>query len=326
VNVRFRDRCVYWLARVAIGAAARVPQWLGYGTAALLGRLFFRVDRRRRRYALRFLRNAYPDLTDRERLRLAARATAHLFKVPLDMARLTRLLARGGDLRTVLDYRGSERELGSLTPPYLGLTAHLGNWEVAAIGVAQWAGGAHGIARVAKNPLLNAWILHNRERGGLVIHPRRGGVRGLAHALRMGKVGLQVVDQNQRLRGVFAPFFGELASCERAGVTLALRHGYAIVVGAAIRRGHGFRFELVAEPPFTLASTGDHALDVQRGVERVNRALESLIRRAPEQYLWIHDRYRTQPRDAAPDHDTDATAWRGDEHGRSGDDPPDDDA
>jgi KDO2-lipid IV(A) lauroyltransferase len=299
VKATLADRCVYVVARVAIGLAARVPQWLGYGVADLLGRLFFRLDGRRRGYALRFLRNAYPDRSERELLRVGARATGNLFMVPLDMARLTRLLARGGDLRTVLDYGQAGVHLAGMTPPYLGLTAHLGNWEVAAIAVAQHAGGdAHGVARVSKNPLLQQWLLHNRERGGLVIHPRRGGVRDLANALRRGRVGLQVVDQNQRLRAVFAPFFGEIASCERAAVSLALRGGYAIIVGGALRRGRGFRFELVAAPPFTLVATGDREADLVAGVTRVNAAIESLIRMAPEQYLWIHDRYRTRPQHA----------------------------
>lgn len=295
MRVRLVDRIVYALARTAIGAAARVPQWLGYGIAALLGRLFFRLDRRRRGYALRLLRNAFPQRRDAELLRLAAIATGNLFKVPLDMARLTRLLARGGSVHDVLDDREVAPFFARLRPPYLALTGHLGSWEVAAIGVASRAGGGHGIAKVSRNPLLQRWILANRERGGLVVHARRGGLRGMAAALAAGRVGLQVVDQNQRLRGVFAPFFGEVASCERAAVSLALRHGYPILVGAALRVGRGFRFRLVAVEPFTLERTGDRAADLLAGVVRVNRALEQLIRRAPEQYLWIHDRYRTRP-------------------------------
>ncbi len=305
MKVRFRDRVVYVIARVAIGVAAWVPQWLGYRCADALGRFFFHYDGRRRGYAMHFLRNAFPTASDAELRRLGSRATGNLFKVPLDLARLTRLLARGGDLRSVLSYRGSEHHLANLRPPFLGLTAHLGNWEVAAIGVAQFFGGAHGMARVSRNPLLERWLLANRQGGGLVIHPRRGGVRDLATALGNGHIGLMVVDQNQRLRGVFAPFFGELASCERAGVSLALRCGYPILVGAAIRRGLGFRFELVAEAPFTLVNTGDRDADLQAGVARVNQAVEALVRQAPEQYLWIHDRYRTQPTAAEPTADGD---------------------
>ncbi|MCU0866387.1 MAG: hypothetical protein MUC36_21595 [Planctomycetes bacterium] len=295
MKVRFVDRLVYVIARVAIGTAAFVPQWLGYTCADLLGRLWFRFDQRRRGYGLVFLRQAYPGRPDAELLKIASRATGNLFKVPLDMARLTRLLARGGDVREVLDFGGTAAHLASLTPPYLGLTAHLGNWEIAAAGVAQWAKGASSIARIARNPLLNRWIVANRERGGLVVNPRRGGVRDLSKALAAGRVGLMVVDQNQRLRGVFAPFFGRLASCERAAASLALRHGYPILVGAALRRGRGFRFELVSATPFTLHPTGDKDADLQRAVERINAAVEELVRKAPEQYLWIHDRYRTQP-------------------------------
>ncbi len=299
MKARFVDHVVHVAARAAIGVAARVPERLGYGLAGLLGRLFFALDRRRRGYALKFLRNAYPDATDAQLLRIGARATANLFKVPLDMARLTRLLARGGSVRDVVDFAEASATLAAARPPFLALTGHLGNWEVAAVAMAQSVGRAHGIARVSRNPLLQRWILANRERGGLVIHPRRGGVRGLARALADGEVGLQAVDQNQRLRGVFVPFFGQLASCERAAVTLALRFGYPLVFGTALRVGSGFRFRFLLHGPIRLDVTGDRAADLRAGVLRVNQEIERLVRLAPEQYLWIHDRYRTQPKPGA---------------------------
>jgi len=291
VRVSPADRLVYWLARAAIGIAARVPQWLGYGFASLLGRLFFRVDRRRRGYALHFLRNAFPERSEADLLRLGAVATGNLFKVPLDMARLTRLLASGGDLSRFVDC--TEAELGLRTkPPFFGLSPHLGNWEIGGAILAYRLGEAHANARVFKNPLLHQWMFDNRRRCGLHMHSRRGGIQGLAKAMAGGAIGLQAVDQNQRLRGVFAPFFGEIASCERAAVSLALRHGYPITVGAALRIGRGFRFRFVLSEPFVLVSTGDKQKDTYAAVVRVNQALEALIRRAPEQYLWIHDRYR----------------------------------
>lgn len=298
-TVRARDVLVYVAARVAIGVAARVPQWLGYRAAAWLGRAWFRCDGRRRRYAARFLAQAYPERSERERMRLGSSATANLFMVPLDMARLTRLLDRGGDVAEIMDCSSMERELEGVPRPFLGVTAHLGSWEVAAAGMASLVGNAHGIARITKNPLLNGWLLGARKRGGLTIHPRRGGFRDLANAMADGAAGLQVVDQNQRLRGVFAPFFGKVASCERAAVSLALRRSYPLVFGAGIRKGYAFRFDLVAEPTLYLESTGDKAADLLRAVTQVNERLEQMIRRAPEQYLWIHDRYRTQPEDEA---------------------------
>ena len=67
-----------------------------------------------------------------------------------------------------------------------------------------------------------------------------------------------------------------------------------LLLGAAIRCGRGFRFRFIAAEPFVLESTGDRNADLVAGVTRVNRVLEELIRQAPEQYLWIHDRYRTK--------------------------------
>ncbi len=300
-RVRLRDRAVYVVARVAIGVAARVPQWLGYRAAALLGRIWFRLDRRRQAYADRFLQQAFPELDAARRRRLGSDATASLFMIPLDMARLTRLLDRGGDLSAFVDVEAASRQVAKVSPPYFGLAAHLGSWEVGAASLAALSGSAHGIARVTKNPLLNRWLLGARQRGGLTIHPRRGGFRDLARAMEAGSVGLQVVDQNQRLRGVFAPFFGKIASCERAAVSLALRRRYPILVGTALRKGYAFRFELVLDDPFVPERTGDKQADLLRAVTEVNARLERLIRRAPEQYVWIHDRYRTQPSAARAD-------------------------
>jgi Kdo2-lipid IVA lauroyltransferase/acyltransferase len=290
VKVRYRDRVVYWLGRSAIFVAAAMPQWLGYGLAAGLGRLYFRCSRRRRACALRFLGAAFPDRSERQLLRLGRIATGNVFKVPLDMAKLTRLLTRGGDIRSVVDVTPLAGMLPA--PPYLAVTAHLGSWEVAAVTMAQIAGVGHGVARVFRNPLLQRWILHNRRRGGLHIHPRRGGIKQLAAALHGGAVGLQVVDQHQRLRGVTAPFFGRPASCERAAATLALRMRLPLVVGGAVRTGRGFRFRMVSEPAFVPPSTGDREADLRAAVAQVNERLERMIKAWPEQYLWIHDRYR----------------------------------
>lgn len=298
MKVTLLDRLVYVIAVTAITLAAYVPQRLAYGFAAGLGRLYFALDRRRRRYALQFLRQAFPGRSARELARMGSIATGNLCKVPIDMARLTRLLARGGDVREVVMVDEARAGLAA-KPPALALTAHIGNWEVAAVVMAQSFGSASCIARVARNPLLHRWVSANRQRGGLTMLPRRGGIRDLMRALAGGAIGLQAVDQNQRLRGVFAPFFGRIASCERAAVSLALRYNYPVMIGAALRVGFGFRFRLLLSAPFHLAVTGDREADVHAAVCRVNLEMERLIASAPEQYIWIHDRYRTQPNDAA---------------------------
>jgi KDO2-lipid IV(A) lauroyltransferase len=296
---RLTNGLVYVLGRAAIELAARIPERMGYGLAAALGRCWFRVAGRRRRSAMKFLRIAYPDRSDSELARLGAVAAGNLCKVPIDMARITRLLARGGDVLGVVDTTELVAQLPA-AKPYLALSAHLGSWEMAAVVMARLAGEAHGVARTFKNPLLQRWILGNREGAGLHIYPRRGGIRGMAKAVLGGAVGLQVVDQHQRLRGVRAPFFGHDASCERAAASLALRHGLPIVVGVAVRVGAGFRFRMLAAETFTPQSTGDKAADLVRTITAINVRLEQLIRQAPEQYVWLHDRFRAPTPAAEP--------------------------
>lgn len=298
MRVTLRHRVEYAVARSALFVVNLLPERLAYALVGGVGRLFFRCSKRRQRIALRILRNAYPGRPDAELLRLGRISTGNVFKVSLDMLRVIPLLQKGRFLDCV---DTSEWRREGLRPPFLGLTAHLGSWEAAGLAFGLVFGESHVVGRIQKNPLLQAFIERSRGLGNLYVHPRRGGIRGLVRALNEGHVGMQVVDQNQRLRGIFVPFFGELASTERAAATLALRHGYPIVVGTALRVGGGLRFRMQTCEPFVVEPTGDREADIKRVVVEVNRRLEHLILSAPEQYLWIHDRYRTRPDPAAAD-------------------------
>lgn len=277
--------------RAAFLFVAVVPEGLSYRVAGWLGGLFVRCSKKRRGFALRTLHNAYPDVTDeRELLKHARRGTGNLLKVVLDLVRASRAIEKG----TIADRIDmSEVEALGLKAPWFGITGHLGSWECAAIGVARITKEAHVTARVMNNPLAQRWLRENRACAGLIVHDRRGGVRGVNRALEDGFVALQAVDQNQRRRGVLVPFFGELASTERAAAALAVRKGYPFVVAACIRQGVGFRFKVEIGEVLIPVNTGDHAADVIHLVRRMNTALEKLILRFPDQYLWIHDRYKT---------------------------------
>lgn len=291
MRIRWRHRLEYAAFRAVIAVANALPEAIAYGCVAAMGRLFFRLSERRQRIALRMLRNAYPNRDDADLLRLGRVATGNIFKVGLDMMRLGSVdLARD---RERFDFREFEQKLPA--PPFLGVTCHLGSWEVAAVGMARVAGSADVVVQTFKNPLVQGFLERTRGRAGLRLHPRRGGIRGLARALAQGGVGLQAVDQNQRLRGLFVPFFGELASTERAAATLALRKGYPIVVGATVRVGSGFRFRGLVRDVLNVGPSVDRERDVERLVRTINARLEELVLQYPEQYLWIHDRYRTRP-------------------------------
>lgn len=295
MRITLRHRITYGAARVALWVVEHMPQALAYSCAAALGRLYFRFARRRRRLAMEFLRLAFPDpedKNDKELCRIGARATGNMFKVPLDMIYSTRFIRKG----TFLDHVDVSQTRAHMPEgAFLGVTAHLGSWEVAAIHYAAMGRETHVVVQSFKNPLQQRYITETRRQAGLHLHPRRGGIRGLMKALARGCVGLQAMDQNQRRRGVFVPFFGRLASTERSAATLALRKGYPVMTGTCRRVGSGFRFKTYIDDLIHPKPTGDTEEDVKRLAMMINERLQKHILAAPEQYLWIHNRYRTRP-------------------------------
>ncbi|MEE9127660.1 MAG: hypothetical protein V3U11_11020 [Planctomycetota bacterium] len=293
MRITIKHRISYAALRVALWGIGLMPRALAYGCAAMLGRCYFHVARRRRRLAMEFLRLAFPDgKSERELRRIGARATGNIFKVPLDMIYSTRVIEQGN----FLDYVDvSETREHLPDGPLIGVTAHLGSWEVAAIHYAAMGRETHVVVQFFKNPLQQRFITANRRRAGLHLHARRGGLRGMARALARGCIGLQAVDQNQRRRGMFVPFFGKLASTERSAATLALRKGYPIMTGTCRRVGSGFRFKTYIDELIYPQATGNLQEDVERLAAQINERLEQQILAAPDQYLWIHNRYRTRP-------------------------------
>ena len=301
MNVTLRHRVSYVFGRTFLFLLNLFPDRLSYGFAGALGRLFFRCSKRRQACALRMLHNAYPEQEDDQvLLDLARRATGNMFKIPLDLVRLTTVIRRGR-MHEVVDMSQASPLIPP--PPFLAITGHLGSWEVGAVTVAQITHEVHAVVKMFRNPLLNNWVFANRRLTGLHLYSR-GGLASMASAMRRGCVGLQAVDQHQRRRGIPVPFFGELASTERSGVSLALRGGYPILVGRCERVGVGFRFRLIFSEPFVPEATGNRLEDVRRAAAKVNSRLEEHILACPDQYLWIHDRYRLRQQS---NHDPEAT-------------------
>lgn len=290
----FLDRVAYGLERLLIAGVSLLPELVSYGIAHGLGRLYFRCARGRRRVALANLRRAYPGAkTDAELLAIASRATGNVFESFLDSVLLPATGARAHPATRIENPEWVQRIPKG---PVLLLSAHLGSWEYAMVACALSGRPCHVVGRTVRNPLLAAHVFAVRESFGVRVYPRRGGFRSLTRGVLRGGIGIQAVDQNQRLRGVFAPWFGELASCERAAATLALRKRIPLVVGVCVRTHPSRRrFRVEIHEPFVPESTGDRDRDVLALVTRVNGLLEELILRFPDQYLWIHDRYRTRP-------------------------------
>lgn len=289
--LRFRIEAL--LLRAALGLARLLPRRavLGLGAAAgTLGRL---VDRRHRRIVAHNLALAYGAGADRRELRRVSRACwRHFGRVTADALRFDRL--SDDWLRRFVRVHG----FAHLQAAYargrgvLVFSGHFGHWELGAL-----AAGALGVplalvTRPLDNPHLERMLAATRSRSGnLVIYKRRA-LQEMARALRAGSGVVLLIDQDARDRGIFVPFFGRPTSTSRALALLALRSGAPIVPAFTVLREHG-TCEVFVEPPLEVPRGKDHEEDVRRITAAATASLERWIRRHPEQWLWMHRRFKT---------------------------------
>lgn len=175
------------------------------------------------------------------------------------------------------------------------LTAHLGNWELLAAAHVQTGYPLSVVARPLDSPVLNRVVTRFRESGGVEVIPKRHAVRRVLEALRRGSMVGILLDQNtSRQEGVFVPFFGELASTSKSLAVLALSTS-APVVPVFIHREADGRHRVMIEPALPPPSTGDREQDILAFTATFARVVEFQIRQWPEQWLWIHRRWKTRP-------------------------------
>ncbi len=171
------------------------------------------------------------------------------------------------------------------------LTAHLGNWELLAASSTLTPVPPSAIVRPLDDPLLDAILERLRTRGGFEVIAKRDALADIRDALRRGRMIGVLLDQNaSRREGVFAPFFGIPASTSKGLALIALRTG-APVVPSFIRReptgGHVVEFHPALAPPV------DN--DPVAYTHTFNEVIEAAIRRVPDQWFWLHRRWKTRP-------------------------------
>ncbi len=289
---------VYLIVRVLVCMAQMVPLRAALALAGPLGWLVYAVNRRHRLVALENVRHAFPEMTAAEADALVRATYRHFVEVMIEVALLPRVIRRDTVGRHV-ECTGRVRDVIEAAKvsgrPMLVLTGHFGNWEVMNFGLGLMGMYAHAVARPLDNPYLDAFFRRLRCMTGQKVIDKAGAYFEMRDVLdRRERVAI-VCDQDAGPKGFFVEFFGRPASTFKPPALLALEHDAPIVVGAAVRVGP-MRFELRVSDlidPREYAGRPDAALEVTR---RYTRALEALVREAPEQYFWLHRRWKHQPR------------------------------
>lgn len=286
-------RAVHTLFRLLGGLPKRWRQALGI----FLGRLLFVLDRKHRRIALRNLNLAYSgEKSDLERFAIARRVFENLFHLIFEVGWARRLSI--GELNRYFSFSGLEchRRAMAKGKGILYLTAHFGNWELLPV-AARLAGiPARIVYRPLDAPFLDRYFKEGRTRFGAKAIPSRprGAMYKIYRELRHGYPVAMLMDQNvDWYQGVFVDFFDHRACTNRGMALLALKSGAPVIPVFLIRTPSGFHAAFGPELP--LIQTGDPIKDVEMNTEQYNRVVELYVRRFPDQWFWVHQRWKTRP-------------------------------
>jgi KDO2-lipid IV(A) lauroyltransferase len=180
--------------------------------------------------------------------------------------------------------------------PLIMLTGHFGNWEMAGYLFGVFGFPPNSVARTLDNPHLDRFLRSFREKTGQKLIAKKGGYDDMLAVLRTGGVLSFLADQDAGERGMFVEFFGRPASTHKAIALLAIEHQAPVVVGYARRLGNGFHYEVGCDAVIEPEEWTGTADDARLLTQRYTTALEAIIRRDPEQYLWLHRRWKHQPK------------------------------
>jgi KDO2-lipid IV(A) lauroyltransferase len=272
--------------------------------SGLAGSLLYAVIPRRRQIALQNLRIAFGDtMSEKEIKRLARQSCKAFILTAVEMVKSPFRFENG---RVVRDSRYKSEHLEDLFQKAkkihdevggcIFLTPHLGNWELlpyvsALVGIPLAI-----VIRPLDNPYLERAINSSRIASGQLMIPKVNAMFSLDRILRKGKSVGMLPDQSTG-RGLRVQFFGESATVTPVPALLAIRHSRPVVVVAACRTKDPYFFEgFVSDPIWPDPRRADERSEIIRITREINLKMEEIIRRFPEQYLWMHNRWKESGR------------------------------
>ncbi len=292
---RLKRSVRFQLLRLVLLLLGRFPLGLAQRAGDAFGALAFRLAPRERKKALLSLARAFPEKSDAERQALARACFRHLGRVAFEAVVAPRLSAAEFDaLVDVPDaLKRMLRQAHEEGRGVVAVSGHVGHWELLGWAFVRQGIPLHVIARDNVDGRLTALVDGFRAHGGVrtILRGAPGAAVGMLRALRRGDALGLLIDQDTRVQSVFVPFFGVPAATARAPADLTLRTGAATVV-VFLQRGPDGRYHFTGEE-LVAQKSGNTEADVLELTRRYSLAIETAIRRAPEQWVWMHQRWKT---------------------------------
>jgi KDO2-lipid IV(A) lauroyltransferase len=287
------DYLVYVVIRILVCIIQAIRIETGHQIARGLAWLFCDVLHLRRSVVDDNLTHAFPEMSPAERLRLARGMWEHLFLLVLEVAHSPRKIHET-NWREFVELKNKAELVEYLLDdrPLLIVSAHLGNFEVGGYVLGILGFPTYTVARTLDNLYLDRFV--NRFRGGTGQHiiPKNGGIDQIVNVLSHGGAMVFLADQYAGPRGCWVNFFGRPASAHKAIALLALDNNARISASAVRRLDRPMHFELNNYQTIDPHEAGSDLCTVRDITQWYTTRLEELIRRAPEQYWWLHRRWK----------------------------------
>jgi Kdo2-lipid IVA lauroyltransferase/acyltransferase len=304
--LNLKSRVQYWLMLAVLYAFSLLPDFVLYPIGVAGGWLGYQLDRRHVRIGLKNLEIAFPTRSESERRRILRASYVNLGRSGAEYVRLAGFFHRR--LRRRISYERLDlwQQIHARHPGrgLIILTAHFGNFELLPAGHAMHGyqiGLVHHTQRFAAGDALTN---HVRTRAGVEVIRKHSAARAVLRALRAGElIGLPFDQNAKRSEALFVPFFGEPAATASGVARVAMISGAAVVPVFLVRQPDMRSHHIVIHDEIPMQRSGDLEADVLENTRRMVAAVEEIVRRYPDQFLWTHRRFRTRPRGMAPVYD-----------------------
>ncbi|MDA1055516.1 MAG: lysophospholipid acyltransferase family protein [Planctomycetota bacterium] len=289
-----------WLAYVAVRVVICIVQAMRIETCHAIARLVAVIanDVVRVRGAVvdENLRNVFPHLSDAERREMSRRMWEHLLLMVCEIAHAPRKIHRG-NWRDHISFRGRREMVQNLLDPRptVLITGHFGNFEVGGFVTGLLGYPSFTVARTLDNRFLDRYINSFRGANGQFILPKQGSSTQVQAVLASGGVLSLLGDQHAGPKGCWVDFLGRPASCHKAIALFPMTSGAPLLAAATTRRDRPLNFQISLLGVLDPAQSPDMAGSVPSVTQWYNDRLEEAIRLVPEQYWWVHRRWKGTP-------------------------------
>jgi len=261
-----------------------------------LGLTVYGLHGRLRRVGLRNLALAFPEMSERERRRLLRGEFVSLGRQLAEVCLFPRYTRENVSRVVVYDGFENFERAYARGKGVLFLTGHLGAWELSAFAHSLQGHPLSIVMRSLDNPYVDTLLQRYRTMHGNRTVDKDDFVRGLLSAMRAGETVGILMDTNMTPpQGVFVDFFG-IAACTASGLArIALKTDAAVVPGFTVWDAKLRKYILRFDPAVELIRTSDNEADIVANAARFTRVIEDSVRRYPDQWLWVHRRWKTRP-------------------------------